>query len=112
MKTITLALLLAFTVSLGAQTTDLTDAERAKVAPDMLAYLYAECIPIERTIIAHQEVVRFRCQSAVDRVFVFDGSVVTEPKGFAAFKTKVKTIALYTVAGIILAVVIYGKAQA
>lgn len=70
-----------------------TEAERAKVATHgaWLQFLDANCAPMERKVIDHQEVVRFRCPEGVERVIVASGDIVKETR--PTFKAKVKDAA-------------------
>lgn len=152
MKTITLALILALSVPLGAQSVSdpsgaiaracqpptrcvqdahgnvrtevpvLTQVERLQMGrseggASWLIFLDSNCTVLNRKVVNGRDVIRFRCPAAVERVTPSNvGSgfefVQPEPKGFAAFKAKLKTVGLYTAGAIIFAVIIYGKAQA
>jgi hypothetical protein len=109
MKTISILVLASV---LSSQAVGLTDAERAKVAPDVLAQLDAQCAPIERKVIDHRATVRFRCGDHVERVYVFDGSTEVEPQGVAKAKAVGKKVFYGVLAAALTVLVMYtGMAQ-
>lgn len=96
----------------------MTQVELAVLATngDAINFIDAHgCAFFERTWINNQQVLRFRCTDSrgrfVERFTLPTGDMTQEPRGFAAFKAKLKTVGLYTVAGIIFVVYIYGKSQ-